>query len=113
MAEMDKENQILELKDGRNLGYAEAGDLNGIPIFHFHGHPGSRLEVKIFGQKPKEHGIHLILVERPGHGLSDFIPGRTLLDWPDDVIELADHLGLDKFIVEGHIWVIFSGFPTN
>ena len=46
----------------------------------------------------------MITVDRPGHGLSDFFPGKTLLDWPDDVIELADHLGFDKFIVEG-----FSG----
>ena len=22
-------------------------------------------------------------------------------NWPDDIVELADHLGLDKFIVEG------------
>ncbi|MHA2009524.1 MAG: alpha/beta fold hydrolase [Candidatus Hodarchaeales archaeon] len=101
MAEIDKENKTIELKDGRNLGYAEGGDLNGIPMFHFHGHPGSRLEIRLFGQKPQQYGVHIITVDRPGHGLSDFVPGRTLLDWPDDIIELADHLGLDKFIVEG------------
>ena len=103
MVESNKENQILELKDGRKLGYAESGDLNGKPIFHFHGHPGSRIEIRLFGLfgKLKQHGVHVIAVDRPGLGLSDFKPGRTLLEWPDDVIELADHLGLDKFVAEG------------
>lgn len=35
MVETNKENQVLKLSDGRNLGYGESGDLNGIPIFHF------------------------------------------------------------------------------
>ena len=101
MVESNNEDQVLELKDGRKLGYAEYGDLSGKTMFHFHGHPGSRLEGRLFGEKPKEHGVHIISVERPGIGLSDFLPKRTLLDWPDDIIELADHLGLSKFVVEG------------
>ena len=101
MVESSNENQVLELKDGRKLGYAECGDLNSKPIFNFHGYPGSRLEIRFFGEKPKEYGVHIISVDRPGFGLSDFQPERTLLDWPDDVIELADHLGLDKFAVMG------------
>jgi pimeloyl-ACP methyl ester carboxylesterase len=43
--------------------------------------------------------VRLILVERPGYGLSDYQPNRTLLDWPDDVAQLADHLGLARFAV--------------
>jgi len=35
-------------------------------------------------------------------GLSDRQAGRTLLDWPKDVIHLADHLGVDRFAVVGH-----------
>jgi pimeloyl-ACP methyl ester carboxylesterase len=101
MVESNKEDQVLELKDGRKLGYAEYGDLSGKPMFHFHGYVGSRLEAKLFGEKIKEHGVHVISVDRPGIGLSDFQPKRTLLDWPDDIIELADHLGLNKFVVEG------------
>ena len=34
-------------------------------------------------------------------GLSDFKRGREVLDWPDDVIELADTLQLDRFAVLG------------
>jgi len=101
MVESNKENQVLLLKDGRKLGFAECGDLSGKAIFHFHGHPGSRIEIKLFGEKPQKHGVHLITVDRPGIGLSDFKTDRILLDWPDDIVELADHLGLEKFAVEG------------
>lgn len=101
MNEQNKEVQVLKLKDGRNLGYAEFGDLNGTPIFHFHGYVGSRLEAKLFAQEAKEHGVRVISVDRPGLGLSDFQLDRILLDWPDDIIELADHLGLEKFAIEG------------
>jgi pimeloyl-ACP methyl ester carboxylesterase len=46
-------------------------------------------------------GIRMIVVDRPGYGLSDFQEDRTYLDWPDDVSELADHLGIDRFAVLG------------
>ena len=34
-------------------------------------------------------------------GLSDFQPGRSFIDWPDDVVEAAAALGLDRFAVLG------------
>jgi pimeloyl-ACP methyl ester carboxylesterase len=34
-------------------------------------------------------------------GLSDHKPGRNILDWPNDVIELADYLKVGKFAVVG------------
>jgi len=34
-------------------------------------------------------------------GLSDYKPSRKLLDWPDDVIELANVLGIDRFPIVG------------
>jgi pimeloyl-ACP methyl ester carboxylesterase len=43
----------------------------------------------------------MIAPDRPGYGLSDFQKDRTYLDWPDDVSELADHLGIDRFAVLG------------
>jgi pimeloyl-ACP methyl ester carboxylesterase len=45
--------------------------------------------------------LRLIAPDRPGFGRSDFQPGRQLLDWPDDVCELADVLGLNRFAVLG------------
>ena len=98
---MEETTQFVELEDGRKLGYSEFGDLNGIPIFHFHGYPGSRLEAYFGDFIAKKYKVRFIGLDRPGMGISDFQPTRTLLDWPDDVIELADALKIDKFRVEG------------
>ena len=45
--------------------------------------------------------IRVIIPDRPGMGLSDFKRGRKILDWPDDVVELADALKLDRFAILG------------
>jgi pimeloyl-ACP methyl ester carboxylesterase len=92
----------LRLRDGRILAYSEAGALEGAPVFHFPGSPGSRLE-RWGGDAPyRMAGARLITTDRPGIGRSDHRPGRTLLDWPGDVAELADALGLGRFAVMGH-----------
>ena len=39
--------------------------------------------------------------DRPGMGRSDFQPGRRIVDWPNDVLELATALGFDTFAVLG------------
>lgn len=91
----------LLLPDGRRLGYRVLGDPEGKPFFFFHGTPGSRfvlVEAEALVQIP---GITIILPERPGYGISDPQPDRTLLDWPLDVAALADHLGLERFAVGG------------
>ncbi len=97
----DKISQTIKLKDGRKLGYAEYGYDDGKPIFYFHGNPSSRLEGWRLDDPAKHNKAHIIAIDRPGMGLSDFKPGRRLLDWPDDVIELADTLGINLFAVLG------------
>jgi pimeloyl-ACP methyl ester carboxylesterase len=101
MKEEDKLNKTIKLKDGRMLGYTDLGKSDGKPLFHFNGFPGSRLEVTILADEAIKKNIRVIGIDRPGMGLSDFKKNRTLLDWPDDVVELADALGIDKFAVEG------------
>ena len=95
-------NQI-RLKDGRTLAYAEYGDPYGKPVFHFHGTPSSRLEgnLPLVDESATRLGIRLVIPDRPGMGLSDICAGRTLLDWPADVVELADALGLERLAVVG------------
>jgi pimeloyl-ACP methyl ester carboxylesterase len=89
--------RTLKLRDGRQLGYAEFGSSKGLPIFYFHGWPGSRLEAGFF-EVP---GVHMIGVDRPGYGLSDPLRRRSLADWPRDIEQLADHLGYDRFAIVG------------
>ena len=92
---------IFILSDGRRLGYAEFGDPHGQPIFFFHGQPGNRFFRHPDDAIASSLGIRLITFDRPGYGLSDFQPRRRLLDWPKDVSELADAIGIDRFAVLG------------
>lgn len=98
---MPKTDGTIRLKDGRLLGYAEYGDPAGRPVFFFHGFPGSRLEARLGEAAARRLGVRVIAPDRPGFGLSDFQPGRTIGDWPDDVVEAADALGIDRFAVVG------------
>lgn len=98
---MDRTNQILKLKDGRKLGFAEYGVPDGKPVFHFNGSGGSRLERPADLNILTELGIRYISTDRPGHGNSSLKQDRELLDWPDDVAAIADYLGIDKFHVLG------------
>jgi pimeloyl-ACP methyl ester carboxylesterase len=91
--------RTVELRDGRALGYDEWGAGDGFPVLGFGGTTMSRLVH--LGDAPDTAAVRLILVDRPGYGLSDVHPGRTLLDWPKDVAQLADALGLERFAVYG------------
>jgi pimeloyl-ACP methyl ester carboxylesterase len=90
----------IRLPDGRALAFAEWGDMDGRPVFLFHGMPGSRA----FFPDPSaalEEGVRAITVDRPGMGRSDPQPGHRVADWPADVVALADALRLDRFGVIG------------
>jgi len=91
----------IKLVDGRPLGWAEFGDPQGLPLFHFHGFPASRLEGKLIEAAALRNAIRVIASDRPGYGISDFQSGRRLLDWPCDVKALADRLSIDRFMVLG------------
>jgi len=41
-AASDRHARVLRLSDGRRVGYAEFGDVQGLPVFAIHGTPGSR-----------------------------------------------------------------------
>ncbi|MFJ7932186.1 alpha/beta fold hydrolase [Peribacillus sp. NPDC096448] len=98
---MEPNGQILQLNDGRKLGYIQYGKKDGIPIFLFHGTPGSRIWFLDDDEVSNSLGIRLISIDRPGYGLSDLKPNRTVLDWTDDVEELANHLQIENFSVIG------------
>lgn len=100
-----EDTHIHILEDGRKLGFADFGDPDGQPIFFF-SEAGTRL-----GRPPHDDltdglGARLITVDRPGIGLSSPIDDFTLLDWSDDIAELAVALGINRFAVIG---VSFGG----
>jgi len=93
----------IRLRDGRILAYSEYGSPRGLPIIHCHGTPSSRVEGNLIFDPAiaTELGVRIIVPDRPGMGRSDFQPGRRIVDWPDDMLELAAALGLDRFAVLG------------
>lgn len=97
-------DQQITLPDGRRLGYNEYGQPGGHPVFYFHGTPSARSEWELWDTDDLTRRLHLriIAVDRPGMGLSDFMPCRRLSHWPADVAALADHLSLDRFGVLGY-----------
>ncbi len=97
-----EQDKIAHLANGRAIGYAEYGDPNGVPVFYFHGTPGSRLDAANFDEQAGTHGYRLIGIDRPGMGLSTFDKKRSLLSWANDVAAFADCLHIDKFSIIGH-----------
>ncbi len=95
------EDRILHLPDGRSLGFAEYGDPDGLPVMAFHGMPGSRFMFRNVDIPARDLGLRIVAPDRPGFGLSDFQPRRTLAAWAEDVRALADSLYLNRFAVAG------------
>lgn len=94
----------LRLRDGRTVGYLEVGKHDGLPVIHCHGQPSSRREVLLLAEQAASLGVRLIGLDRPGIGHSDPKPGFRMVEWPDDVMEVADQLGIERFAIAG-----FSG----
>lgn len=91
----------IELRDGRTLAVDEVGDPSGFPVVHCHGTPSSRAELNYFGAAFAAVGLRVVVPDRPGMGGSSPCPDRDLAGWADDVAQLADALGLDRFVVTG------------
>lgn len=98
---MNTADTIHTLSDGRKLGYHQYGDLNGFPIFALHGLPGSRIWFEQDDEAAVALGICLITIDRPGFGNSDPKKYPTFLDFPDDINELANGLGISEYSVFG------------
>jgi pimeloyl-ACP methyl ester carboxylesterase len=91
----------VRLKDGRRLAFAESGDPSGVPVVFLHGNPGSRYMRHPDDRLTSGLGVRLITPDRPGYGLSDYQPERTLVDAASDVEQLANMLGLGRFALLG------------
>lgn len=96
-----KTDQTMQLPDGRILAYAEYGSSTGPVLIYCQGYPGSRTEAEPLAAYGEQHGIRIISLDRPGMGRSSFQPGRSFLDWPDDLVALTEHLQIERFAVAG------------
>ncbi|WP_326548067.1 alpha/beta hydrolase [Mycolicibacterium sp. ND9-15] len=90
------------LPSGRRLGFAEFGDPGGDPVLWFHGTPGGRRQFPLIGRRAAEKlNLRVVNVARPGTGLSDPHPYRSIADWASDMTHVADALGAERLAVAG------------
>ncbi len=104
MVRIPTHDRLLELDDGRIVGYATWGDPEGTPVFIGHGTPGSRLDRYGALDDPewvRRLRVRFIGVDRPGYGYSDPWPEASLLDCAGDFVRVADDLRLERFAALG------------
>jgi len=104
MVRVPSDDHLLELNDGRTVGYATWGDPDGSPVFIGHGTPGSCLDRYPAIDDPewvRRRRVRFIGVDRPGYGYSDPWPEGSLLDCAGDFVRVADDLGLERFAALG------------
>ena len=99
---IDHQPASTVLPDGRILSHATYGDPAGLPVLFFHGTPGSHVGAELLHDAALAAGVRLIAPDRPGMGESTYQPGRVLLDWPNDVVALADAMGIDRLRIIGY-----------
>jgi pimeloyl-ACP methyl ester carboxylesterase len=92
----------VAVNGGRRLGFAEFGSPHGHAVIWMHGTPGARrqipFEARAFADRE---GLRIIGVDRPGIGSSTPHVYRNVLDWTEDLVILADTLGIGSMRLIG------------
>lgn len=95
------EQQVLSLPDGRKLAWMQSGAPGGNAVLCLHGTPGCRLGRQTEHERLLAEGVRQITYDRPGYGLSDPHPGRSVADVVADVRAILDAAGVDRTGVIG------------
>lgn len=95
------DHAAIRLRDGRTITYSVFGDPDGRALLNCHGGLVCRLDIASAHDAASAAGIRLVSPDRPGVGGSDRRAGRSMVDWADDVRELIDALGIDRFSTIG------------
>ncbi|KAJ5786607.1 alpha/beta hydrolase fold domain-containing protein [Penicillium pulvis] len=102
-------SDTLTLPSGRILAWKlyggtlqEKGAEKPAIVFYFHGYPGCSVEATLIPvELLQKSNIRCIAPDRPGMNMSTHYDERRILDWPTDVLAIADHLGVSRFFVLG------------
>jgi pimeloyl-ACP methyl ester carboxylesterase len=97
----------LTLRDGRILAWHDWGVPDGSPLLRLQGTPGSRMWHEGRPALWEQFGLRVIMADRPGFGASTRRPGRGVADVADDLVQLLDHLGLERVPV----MAVSGGWP--
>ncbi len=94
-------SDVIEMADGRRVGLAKFGAVDGYPVLALHGAPASRIMFDVTDGPAKKLGLTLYCPDRPGYGLTPKDDTPTLSARVDDLELIADALSLEKFAVLG------------
>lgn len=83
---------------GRRVSFCQFGEMDGRPVLFCQGTPSSRL-MHPSEAITRDLGARLLVIDRPGFGLTDPQAGRTLLDFAGDAAAVLDHAGIDRCAV--------------
>ena len=71
-------------------------------VLWFHGTLGARRQFPALGRRAAENlGLRVIVVERPGTGLSDSHRYSAVTDWVADIAQVADALDAERLGIVG------------
>lgn len=92
----------ITLADGRRLSYLALGTESDEAIVYFHSFTGSRLELPLLQNHLPFPEKRWIAIDRPGFGDSSPLPGRTIVDFANDLETLRQTLGLKQLTLVGY-----------
>jgi pimeloyl-ACP methyl ester carboxylesterase len=91
----------LDLPDGRTLDVVLTGPESGRVLLWHHGTPGASTPFRLIARVAEAQGLRMVTWSRPGYGLSDRLPGRSVADVVQDAAAILDHLEVDRCVTAG------------
>ena len=84
------------------LAHDDLGPRDGRPVLLVHGHPFDRSMWRPQAERLAADGYRVVTPDLRGYGLSQSSDTKTGLDvFANDLVELADQLGLERFVLGG------------
>lgn len=84
--------------NGRSIAYSDSGPPDGIPVLLCHGLPGAHVQIPSHAVL-HHHGVRMIIIDRPGFGLSDPQVQRSINSWRYDALAVLDQLGIERVVL--------------
>src|ERR1700724_2947332 len=86
---------------GRTLEIETAGPEDGRAVIFHTGTPSAGTLFRGYVEAGAARGLRHVSYARPGYAGSERAPGRTVADCTDDVVAIADALGVERFYTLG------------
>jgi pimeloyl-ACP methyl ester carboxylesterase len=97
--------KIRHIVSSRTISFSEVGDPKGSAVFVCVGMGLTRFVTAFYDELATTLRLRLVTIERPGVGDSDGYPPNDRsgpLNWPNDVLTVCDHLGIESFSLLAH-----------